>query len=212
MNEKNFSISAVLKEGWELTKVNIGFLVVYQIILYAVTLLLGGTEGGWKMAPLHLLGFVIGTLGNMGLYQSSLMMTTGNKPGFDQFYKNWPQFLNWIVANFLFGVMFVIGFILLIVPGFYVLGRYSLFPFFILDKNLGPLESLKGASDATEGIRWQMVLLNLAVLGVNILGMLFFFVGLLITIPVTLLALAIVYRRLTGQAKNSIQPDDLNVG
>lgn len=212
MNEKNFSISAVLKEGWELTKVNIGFLVVYQIILYAVAFLLGGNEGGWKMATLHLLGFVIVVLGKMGLYQSVLMMTTGNKPGFDQFYKNWPQFLSWIVANFLFAVMFGVGLILLIVPGCYVLARYGLFPFFILDKNLGPLESLKEAGDATEGIRWQMFLLFLACVGLNILGMIFFLIGLLITVPVTLLALAVVYRRLTGQAKNSIQPDDLKVG
>lgn len=209
MNEKDFSIRAVLKEGWELTKVNIGFLVVYQIILYAVSLLFGANEGGWKMAPLNLIGFVVVMLGKMGLYQSILMMTTGNKPGFDQFYRNWPQFFSWLAANILFGIMFVIGLVLLIVPGCYVLARYGLFPFFILDKQVGPLEALKQAGEATEGIRWQVFLLFLACLILNLLGLLFFVVGILITIPVTLLALATVYRHLTGQEKDSIQPSDL---
>lgn len=209
MRDKQFSISAVLIEGWELTKVNIGFLIVYQIILYAISLLLGGTEGGLKMAPLHILGFIIVMLGKMGLYQSTLMMTLGEKPGYDQFYRNWPQFFSWLIASILFGLMFVLGIILLLVPGCYVLARYGLFPFFILDKGLGPLDSLKKASKCSEGIRWQLFLLMLACIGLNILGLLFFGVGALITIPVTLLALATVYRHLTGQAKVSIQPSDI---
>jgi uncharacterized membrane protein len=209
MSEKDFSIRAVLKEGWELTKVNMGFLFVYQIILYVISILLSGNEGGWKMAPLYILGYIIVILGKMGLYQSILMMTTGNKPGFDQFYRNWPQFFSWVVAGILFGLMFVIGLILLIVPGCYVLARYGLFPFFILDKQLGPLEALKQAGEATEGVRGQLFLLFLACLAVNIVGMLFFLIGLLITVPITLLALATVYRKLTGQEKNSIQPADI---
>lgn len=209
MGGKDFSLGAVLKEGWELTKVNIGFLVVYQIILYAVAILFGGNEGGWKMAALHLIGFAIVMLGKMGLYQSILIMTTGNKPGFDQFYRNWPLFFSWLVANLLFGLMLVIGLVLLIVPGCYVLARYGLFPFFILDKKLGPLDALRQAGESTEGMRGQLFLLFLVCFALNILGMLFFLVGLLITVPVTLFALATVYRRLTGQEKNSIQPADI---
>jgi len=51
----------------------------------------------------------------------------------------------------------------------------------------------------------------LASIGLNILGLLFFIVGIFITLPITLLALATVYRRLTGQAKISIQPRDIGV-
>lgn len=209
MDTKSFSIGSLLKEGWELFKVNSGFLVVYQIILFALSFVFGGLEAGWKMAPFHILGFVIIMLGKMGLYQSILIMTTGNKPGFDQFYSNWPQFLSWFIANLIFGIVFVIGLILLIFPGCYVLARYGLFPFFILDQKLGPLEALSEAGKATEGVRWQIFLLFLACMILNILGLIFFFVGLLITVPVTLFALATVYRQLTGQSSQSIQPADI---
>lgn len=209
MIDKKFSIKAVLSEGWELTTVNVGFLIVYQIILYAIAFLFGGSEVGWRSAPLHIIGFIIVTLGKMGLYNSILILTTGGKPSFDQFYRNWPQFISWVIASILFALMFVIGLILFIVPGCYVLARYGLFPFFILDKKLGPIDALKQAAQATEGVRWDIFLLFATCIAINLAGILFFLIGLLITVPITLLALATVYREITGQAKDSIQPSDL---
>lgn len=240
MNAKPFSIPALLKEGWELTKINIGFLVVYQIILYAVAFLFGGTEESLAMLFLNLLGFILITLGNMGLLNSVLLLTVGEKPGFDQFYRNWPKLLSWIVAHFLFSIPFFIlgilllapallmtlnfgyfnftplflvlyflGFILVLAVSFYILARFGFCSFFILDKNAGPIESLKASSAATDGIRWPIFLLILALIGLNLLGLLLFVVGLLITIPVTLIALATVYRQITGQSKKSIQPSDI---
>lgn len=209
MREKHFSIRSLLKEGWELTKVNIGFLVVYQLILLAIAFLFNFHILSWKMAPIQILGLIIVMLGKMGLYQSILLMTKGLKAGFDQFYKNWRQLASWFVANFIFATCFILGLALLIVPGCYFLARYGLFPFFILDKKLGPLEALGEAGKATSGITWHIFLLFLACFGLNILGLLLFGVGVLITLPITLFALATVYRRLTGQLKTSIQPSDV---
>lgn len=207
--DKSFYIKNVLKEGWDLTKVNIGFLLCYQIILIALSFLIGATEGNWKLTPLNIIGLILLILGKMGFYNSCLMITTGNKPGFDQLFKSWPYFLSWIIASFLFGIMFGIGLILFIIPGIYVFARFGLFPFFILDKNLGPIDALKQASQASEGIRWELALFFLACLGINILGILLFGIGIFITIPITLIALAIVYYHITGQNKKSIQPEDI---
>lgn len=209
MNDKSFSISAALREGWELTKVNIGFLVIYQIILSIVAYIFTGPNPSVQSALLGVIGAIIVLLGKMGFYNSVLILTTGGKPSFDQFYKNWPKLLTWIVANFLFVLMFVIGLILIIVPGLYVWAAFGLFPFFILDKDAGPIQALKQAWQATQGVRIDVFLLFLACLGINILGLLFFFIGVFITFPVTLIALATVYRKLTGQTKVSIQPTDI---
>ena len=213
MTNKIFSIVAVLKEGWELTKNNIAFLVIYQIIWFIAAYIFLGSEWKWTMAPLLVVGWIILILGKMGLFNSVLLLTKGEKPSFDQFYQNWPHFISWVVASILVGLMFFIGLILFIVPGFYVLARFGLFPFFILDKHLGPIEAIRQASQATEGprIRWQLFLLFLTIIVLNLLGLFIFGVGLLITVPVTSLALAIVYRQLTGQTKESIQPADLAI-
>lgn len=210
MNGKSFSISEAFQKGWQLTKDNITFLIIYQIIIYVILLLTGGTHDKWEWSLWHLLGWIIIVLAKMGLYQSALLITAGIKPGFDQLYRNWRLFFSWVIANFLFGVMVIIGLIFFIVPGCYLWARYGFFPFFILERNSGPLEALNQASEATEGIRWPVFLFFLACAGLNVLGLLFFGIGLLITVPITLLALAMVYRQITHQRDKVIHPTEIN--
>ncbi len=206
MDTQLFAVKDLIKEGWRLTKANLGFLIAYQFILFVLNLALGfaGREDslqyGLQWTVLHFLGWVVVPLANMGLYNSSLLITAAIKPGFDQLYRNWRLFVSWIVASILFGIMFIIGLLLLVVPGFYVLARFGLFHFFVLDKNLGPIEALKQTAKATEGITWPIFVLYMACLGLNIVGLLFLGIGLLVTVPVTILALATIYRRISHRA------------
>jgi uncharacterized membrane protein len=211
MQNQSFTIGGGLREGWELTKVNIGFLVVYQIILFFLIWLFNDWREEWTFSAvvIQFIGWMIIMLGKMGFYQSALLLTKGLKPRFNQFYANWRLLFSWIVAGFLFGMMFAIGLILLIVPGFLVWATFGLYPFFILDKSLGPIEALKKSAKATRGARGHLFLFFLACVGINLLGLLFFGVGLLITVPMTLIALAVIYRKMTGQSSTSIQPDDI---
>ena len=201
MKEHPFAIGQVIKEAWELTKAHLGFLIGFQLIIFGIMALFGGLDPEGKWVLWQMLGWVVLILVKMGLYNSSLLITGGIQPGFNQLYQNWRMLISWVIASFLFGLMFMIGFALLIVPGLYIWARYGFFPFFILDKDVGPIEALKMSAKATEGIRWQVFLLFISCLGLDILGALFFGVGLLFTIPITLLAIAIVYRRITGTAQ-----------
>ncbi len=202
MDLQPFTVGGAIKEGWRLTKENLGFLLAYEIILFLVCVLLGAIHDGFILAIVHFIGWLVCLLIKLGLYNSSLLITAGIKPGFDQMYKNYPLLLSWIIASILFGIMFVIGLVLLIVPGLYVWAKYGFFPFFILDKKAGPIEALKLSGKATEGIRWHIFLLFLACLGLNLLGIILLGVGLLFTIPTTLLALAIVYRRISSRIQS----------
>jgi len=190
MDHAPFSISDSIKKGWELTKANLGFLILYQLILFLITLFLSISSNHFF---LHLLLWVVVVLVKIGFFNSALLITQSIKPGFDQLYSNWRMFLSWVIANFLFGLMVVIGLALLIFPGCYLAARYGFFPFFILDKQIGPIESLKEAARASTGIRWPIFLFFLACIGLNILGLLLFGVGFLISEPVTLLAFATIY-------------------
>lgn len=200
MDKPFFSISEAIQEGWRLTKANLGFLIGYQIILFLLAVIFSAGQG-MRWTPWHIIGWIIVVLAKMGLYQSTLLITAGIKPSFDQLYKNWRLFISWVVANFLFGIAFVIGLILLIVPGCYIWARYGFFPFFILDKNLGPLKALELTGVSTEGVRWDIFLLFVACLLLNLLGLLLLGIGLLFTIPTTLLALASVYRKISARVQ-----------
>lgn len=209
MTNKLFSISGAIREGWELFKVNFGFLIIYQIILFGLLWLFSDAKKDWKLEAIHLVGWFVIILSKMGFYNSALLLTKGLKPSFDQFYSNWRLFLSWIVAGFLFGIMIMLGLFLLIIPGIMVWVVFGFYPFFILDKGSGPIEALQQSAEATKGIRWHLFLLFLSCAALDFLGVLCFGVGLLIASPVTLIAVASVYRKITGQAKTSIQPDDI---
>mgnify|MGYP003395446385 CR=1 FL=1 len=63
---------------------------------------------------------------------------------------------------------------------------------------MGPIEALKASNQATRGHLIKLLYLSLATIGIMILGMLFFMVGMLIAYPVTMLAQIYVYRKLSG--------------
>lgn len=194
MNKKEFLISEVLREGWVLTKANIDFLIGYQIVMVFVSFLLYMSND--KPLLLRIGLRIIEIIVYMGFFNSALLITKNIKPTLAQLYSNWRQFFSWLIASMLFSIMFVVGLFLLIIPGFYVWGRFGLFPFFILDKELGPIDGLKQAYNVSEGMASHLVFLYLACAGINFIGLLLLGFGLLITAPITLLSLAIVYRKL----------------
>jgi uncharacterized membrane protein len=87
----------------------------------------------------------------------------------------------------------VVGLCLCIVPGIYVLVHGILYPFFIVDKNVGALEALKKSFVAVKGSAWQVgsIVLVLSLFNLSpIISMLACFTKLLM--------LTHVYRRLTA--------------
>ena len=206
MKKSPFSIKGAILEGWELTKLNIGFLVTYQILLFFFIWLFSDLP---SFSLINIIGILIISLGKMGFINSILLLTKGLKPTFHQFYSNWRHLLTWIISFLIFGLIISFGLILLIIPGLYLWAVFGLFPFFILDKHVGPIEALKRSANATVGIRWYVFLLLLATSGIMLLGLLFFGIGILIAAPVATIALATVYRKLTGQSQTSIQPSDI---
>lgn len=196
MEKPPFAIVEVLKEGWKLTKENLGFLICYQIILFALSFLHPSGEY-LRFWYLHLLIFIVYLIADLGLYKSALLITSKIKPGFNQLYVNWKEGLIFLMATILFSIMCVIGILLFIVPGLYLIATYCFFPFFILDKGAGTFKSLELSAKATKGLRGRIFLFLLACFGLNLLGFLLLGVGLLFTSSITIVASAIVYRRLT---------------
>jgi len=64
-----------------------------------------------------------------------------------------------------------------------------MFPKFLLvDKDMSILESIRTSWAITKGVRLKLFLFMLVVMGVNLLGAIALFLGLLVTVPVTFLA------------------------
>ena len=112
-----------------------------------------------------------------------------------------PQpFWRFLGAEILGAIIIFFGLLLLIVPGIIAALGLGMVPFTVIDRGAGPIDALKESWRITKGHKGQLALLGLALLGINLLGILALVVGLLVTVPVTWLTIAHVYRTLSAQA------------
>ena len=109
---------------------------------------------------------------------------------------NPKPFLYYLAAQILVGLSVMLGLILLIVPGIIVALAFMFSSYLVVDKHRGPIEAIKESMRTTKGHRMQLFLLVLAIIGINILGLLALVVGLLVSIPVSMLAIVHAYRKL----------------
>jgi hypothetical protein len=72
--------------------------------------------------------------------------------------------------------------------------------YLVVDRDLGPVVAVKESVRIVTGHRWQLFLLVCALILINILGAIALLVGLLVSIPVSLLVIAHAYRKLAGKA------------
>jgi uncharacterized membrane protein len=112
-----------------------------------------------------------------------------------------PQpFWRFLGVEVLLAIIVFVGFLLLIVPGVIAAVGLGFSPFLVVDRANGPIEALKESWRITKGHKWQLFLLGLVIIGINILALLALVVGLLVSIPVSWLAVTHAYRTLQAHA------------
>ncbi|WP_430335286.1 hypothetical protein [Rhodococcus sp. ACT016] len=140
---------------------------------------------------------IVGYLLEAAFVTGALQETDGTKPSIGSFF----QLRNVgaiIVACFLVGVLTTVGFILLIIPGliFVFLSWWTLQ--FVIDQNQDPLTAIKSSFGAISSNWGTLLLLALALIGLNILGLIPLGLGLFITVPMTIIASTYAYRVTVG--------------
>lgn len=199
---KTFSISEALRFGWETTRKNFGFLLLAILVaLVAASLPSQLAERIRDYFPIYaafldLAGIVLAVIVELGLLRVVLKLVDGKKPVLADLFSTLPLFFNFVFASLVYGTLVFIGLLFFIVPG--VILAITLWPYeyLIVDKKLGAWEVLKKSAEITSGVKGQLFLYGLAAIGINILGATAFLVGLLVTIPLTMLSSAYVYRKL----------------
>ncbi len=197
------SVKDSLSFGWETFKKR-PFLsvavVAIVIIISGILSSLGGEGAGTAAFLLAVAVFVINVLIEMGLISFALKahddITTASLQNL------WhPQSLwQYLVVKILTGIIVIVGLVLLIVPGIIAALALIFATYLVIDRNLGPIEALKESMRLTKGHRWNLFLLALSLILLNVLGAIALLVGLLVTIPVSLFAVAHAYRTLAKQS------------
>lgn len=203
---KRFSIDEAVRFGWETVKANLGLMVGLTIVVWAVS------GAGQVLHFLPVLGSVgswlLGTIMSMGVIRIVLKFADGGKGDFNDLFAGFDVFLDYLGASVLYGLIVLGGLCLLIVPGVIWAIKYGFYGYFIVDRKLGAVEALKASSALTRGAKGDLFIFGLAVLGINLLGALCLGIGVLVTQPLTTLAMGFVFRRLqSSSASGSGTPD-----
>jgi uncharacterized membrane protein len=92
-----------------------------------------------------------------------------------------------------------VGWLFFILPGFIALLRFAFFPYFIIDKNVGPIDALKMSYEVTKDHVWDMFAFWVALKIMVYLGFMSW-LGVILTWPLSTLAYALFYRKLVNDS------------
>jgi len=76
--------------------------------------------------------------------------------------------------------------------------------YLVMDRNIGPIVSARESFRITKGSWWRLFFLGVILGLLNFVGALLLFVGLFVTIPITIMAMAHVYRTLEHKAHEMV--------
>ena len=199
----NLGVGDLFRRGWETFKANIGMSIL-MFLLYTVLTNLGsggfGRDGGGFSMILNLAGILITGPVMAGTYYAFLRMARGEQVSFGMMFEGFQVFVKAFGVFWLMAIAILVGLVLLIVPG--VILALGLIPvmFLVLDENLGVVDTLKRAWAMTDGHKGSLFLLILALIGLNILGLLALVIGVIVTATLSLHIIAAAYDELSGKS------------
>jgi len=210
MSPRFFSKSEAILFGWNTLKKNFRFFLGMLAIVVVVNVLVGLVISSFsEEAPkvlvmvVSVISWVLDLLISIGVIKITLKFCDQEPATYRDLFSAYRLLLNYLVGSIVYGIIVAIGFVFLIIPGIYLAVKYQFYDYLIVDKGMGPIEAIKRSGVLTEGVKRNLVLFWLALVGINILGMIALGVGLIATVPVSWLANAYVYRRLQLQAENN---------
>lgn len=205
MPARGVPISDALTFGWETFKKNWLFLIGLFVAVGVITGVLESVdeydaiEATYFEFVLTVITFLVNLVLELGVIAIMLKFRDGVEPEFVDLFNRAGLVLQFTVATVIYALMVLVGLVFFVVPGIYLGIRFYFYGYFIVEEEAGPFEALGKSAQLTEGVRLELFLFFLALLGINMLGILCFGFGVLVSVPVSALALAHVYRHLQGR-------------
>jgi uncharacterized membrane protein len=196
--EFTFSIRTALRDAWHLYKAHWKFFVGTALVSVAFNLLGGDKTPWWVQLVLGVAAFIWSII----MMKISLA-AADKKEEMLSFHKikdyvpTWQQALGLIGVGIMSALIILGGLVLLIIPGIYFAFRLGVANLSFIDKNEGVFAALRRSWDMTKGSPfWTIVLVALVSVGLYIVGLVLFGIGILVTYPLALILMAKLYRAL----------------
>ncbi len=178
-----------ISQGWEVVKTDVG-LFMGLTVLY---LIVGSAGSVLTQGPMQ-----------VGFHLACMRKLVRGRTEIGDLFQGFNYFVAAFVAALLIAVFATVGVLLCIIPGLVITAMYMFTYLFVLDKRLEfwPAMEASHAVVKNDYLGFVLFLLGLGLL--NIVGALCCIVGLLVTIPISMMAITIAYRDLVGFEPNTV--------
>lgn len=203
----------MIRFGWETFKKRPWFFIGVMAVIWVASGIFSqmssyASETSGAAVVFALVGVFVGVVGQLFVKMGtiSFALKAHDAPEVARFEDLWApeKFWSYLIASILVGLIVVAGIILLIVPGIIWALRFMFVPYLIIDRKLDVSAAMRESSRITLGHKWQLLGLVVVLGLLNILGLLALIVGLLVTVPVTMLAVVHAYRTLEHSASEVV--------
>ncbi len=190
----------LLTTAWQKFKARpglcVGMLFVYYFIVFAAALAEIILIKFFGSPIFKVISVFVGAYAYFGITRITLDLIQEKETGIGRFgdiIEIYPKTLAQYLLNL---IILLAGFVLLIIPGLIMFFGFSMGIFLMLEKKTSIIDSFKTSWAITKGYKWKLFFIILGLLGINLIGLLCLVIGLFVTVPLTMLVQAEIYRRL----------------
>ena len=199
--EYTVKIEQYFSRGWELFKQYalpfVGYMLLVTLITSVASRLpypLGFNEdnrGG-------IVNFLLSPPLTAGYYIVGFLLAKGRTPVFGDFFKGFNKYLQLLLVNIVGSLLIMIGLLLLVIPGLYLLVAYCLAIPFVVEKHLDFWTALETSRKLVTKKWFSFLGLGVLLVLLNFAGALFLGIGLLVTIPLTFCIVVATFEDIVG--------------
>lgn len=201
--EKKIKVGELLSFAWETFKANpvqhiLVLLLagaVQQLTDLPVKLLFANDPYAFAIANI-LVSMTIGVLVGIFMISYAILQVRKSEESVLDMVKSVFDFELWwkyLLASIISGVIVMLGLLLLVVPGVIAAIGLIFVSYLVVDYKMNPVDAVKKSWEMSNGYKWDLFILVLALAVLNALGALALFIGLLVTIPISMFVVARAY-------------------
>jgi hypothetical protein len=199
--QPSFRIGDAISFGWLGFKLNVAILLLVLVVIFGINagfaIITTSANSGLAGFLISLASWVVSVVVGMGILRIALKITDGTTPEIADLFVFDINFVAYVVASILVTIAVLLGLVFFIIPGIMIALAWGFYGWPIVDRGALVGESINVSANITRGHRWHL-LGFFVVLGLfNLLGVITIF-GWLVTVPISIIATAYVYRRLSG--------------
>ncbi|MBN7812284.1 hypothetical protein J0A68_15125 [Algoriphagus sp. H41] len=197
-----FGIQESIQKGWEYFKAQPLISIAFSLLVFTIQGIPNFYLEGYSL----LVSILISPPLTAGFFLVANRISRGVEVQFSSFFDGFSYWGILIVTSLVSGILTFFGILALILPGIYLAVAFTFAIPFALYSGTDFWTSMELSRKLITMNWWKFFGFVLVLLVLNILGILFFFVGILVTIPVSYYAIYAVFEELTQDALAEPEP------